>query len=227
MNSLSLLIIELIICTVAIIILYKNYHLVGLYAYTIVSIILSCMMSFKMITIYNYDMNLGIIPLVTIFIVSNIIIQKNGPDETKKHLLLTVGILVISYIILLLIKQMSASRIGLFTSASYNNIFDNSLRIIFANAVTILYSLILNNKLYYYLKRMKNSIIISNIFSIIIIQFIASILFGVIAYTFIKEPIDIIKIIMIRYLVSLVVGLVGTIVIITTKYIKAQEKIRK
>ena len=216
MNSLSLLIIELIICTVAIIILYKNYHLVGLYAYTIVSIILSCMMSFKMITIYNYDMNLGIIPLVTIFIVSNIIIQKNGPDETKKHLLLTVGILVISYIILLLIKQMSASRIGLFTSASYNNIFDNSLRIIFANAVTILYSLILNNKLYYYLKRMKNSIIISNIFSIIIIQFIASILFGVIAYTFIKEPIDIIKIIMIRYLVSLVVGLVGTIVIITT-----------
>ena len=111
MNSLSLLIIELIICTVAIIILYKNYHLVGLYAYTIVSIILSCMMSFKMITIYNYDMNLGIIPLVTIFIVSNIIIQKNGPDETKKHLLLTVGILVISYIILLLIKQMSASRI--------------------------------------------------------------------------------------------------------------------
>lgn len=222
MNSLSLLIIELIICTVAIIILYKNYHLVGLYAYTIVSIILSCMMSFKMITIYNYDMNLGIIPLVTIFIVSNIIIQKNGPDETKKHLLLTVGILVISYIILLLIKQMSASRIGLFTSASYNNIFDNSLRIIFANAVTILYSLILNNKLYYYLKRMKNSIIISNIFSIIIIQFIASILFGVIAYTFIKEPIDIIKIIMIRYLVSLVVGLVGTIVIITTKYIKEQ-----
>lgn len=222
MSSLSLLILELIICTVAIIILYKNYHLVGLYAYTIVSIILSCMMSFKMITIYNYDMNLGIIPLVTIFIVSNIIIQKNGPDETKKHLLLTVGILVISYIILLLIKQMSASRIGLFTSASYNNIFDNSLRIIFANAVTILYSLILNNKLYYYLKRMKNSIIISNIFSIIIIQFIASILFGVIAYTFIKEPIDIIKIIMIRYLVSLVVGLVGTIAIITTKYIKEQ-----
>ena len=222
MNSLSLLIIELIICTVAIIILYKNYHLVGLYAYTIVSIILSCMMSFKMITIYNYDMNLGIIPLVTTFIVANIIIQKIGPEETKKHLLLTVIVLTVSYIILLLIKMMSASKIGLFTSASYNNIFDNSLRIIFANIVTILYSLILNNKLYYYLKRMKNNIIISNIFSTIIIQFISSILFGIIAYTFIKEPIDIIKIIMIRYLMSLVVGLAGTVAIITTKYIKEQ-----
>ena len=222
MSSLSLLILELIICTVAIIILYKNYHLVGLYAYTIVSIILSCMMSFKMITIYNYDMNLGIIPLVTIFIVANIIIQKIGPEETKKHLLLTVTVLTVSYLILLLIKQMTASKIGLFASASYNNIFDNSLRIIFANIVTILYSLILNNKLYYYLKRMKNSIIISNIFSTIIIQFIASILFGIIAYTFVKEPIDIVKIIMIRYLVSLVVGLAGTLAIITTKYIKEQ-----
>ena len=217
MSSLSLLIIELIICIIAIVILYKNYHLVGLYAYTIMSIILSCMMSFKMITIYNYDMNLGIIPLVTIFIVANIISQKIGPEETKKHLLLTVVVLTVSYIILLLIKLMSASKIGLFTSASYNNIFDNSLRIIFANIVTILYSLILNNKLYYYLKRMKNNIIISNIFSTIIIQFISSILFGIIAYTFIKEPIDIVKIIMIRYLVSLVVGLVGTIAIITTK----------
>lgn len=222
MSSLSLLIIELIICIIAIVILYKNYHLVGLYAYTIMSIILSCMMSFKMITIYNYDMNLGIIPLVTIFIVANIISQKIGPEETKKHLLLTVVVLTVSYIILLLIKLMSASKIGLFTSASYNNIFDNSLRIIFANIVTILYSLILNNKLYYYLKRMKNNIIISNIFSTIIIQFIASILFGIIAYTFIKEPIDIVKIIMIRYLVSLVVGLLGTIAIITTKYIKEQ-----
>ena len=222
MSSLSLLIIELIVCIIAIVILYKNYHLVGLYAYTIASIILSCMMSFKMITIYNYDMNLGIIPLVTIFIVANIIIQKIGPEETKKHLLLTVTVLTVSYLILLLIKQMTASKIGLFASASYNNIFDNSLRIIFANIVTILYPLILNNKLYYYLKRMKNSIIISNIFSTIIIQFIASILFGIIAYTFVKEPIDIVKIIMIRYLVSLVVGLAGTLAIITTKYIKEQ-----
>ena len=67
---------------------------------------------------------------------------------------------------------------------------------------------------------MKNNILISNIFSTIIIQFIASILFGVIAYTFIKEPIDIIKIIMIRYLMSLVVGIIGTIPIYITKYIK-------
>ena len=112
---------------------------------------------------------------------------------------------------------MNPSNINLFTNASFDNIFNNSLRIYFANFVTILYSLLLNSKLYYYLKKMKNNILISNLFSTIIIQFIASIIFGLIAYTFIKEPIDIIKIIMIRYLVSLITGLIGTISIYVTK----------
>ena len=104
----------------------------------------------------------------------------------------------------------------------YDNIFDNSIRLLFASIVTMLYSLILNNKLYFYLKRMKNNIFISNVFSTIIIQFIASILFGIIAYTFVKDTIDIIKLIMVRYLLSLVVGLIGTIPIYITKYIKEQ-----
>ena len=86
----------------------------------------------------------------------------------------------------------------------------------------MLYSLILNNKLYFYLKRMKNNIFISNVFSTIIIQFIASILFGIIAYIFVKDTIDIIKLIMVRYLLSLVIGLIGTIPIYITKYIKEQ-----
>jgi uncharacterized PurR-regulated membrane protein YhhQ (DUF165 family) len=72
---------------------------------------------------------------------------------------------------------------------------------------------------------MKNNILISSLFSTIIIQFIASILFGLIAYTFIKDPIDIIKIIMIRYLISLLIGTIGTIIIYISKYIK--EEVRK
>ena len=67
---------------------------------------------------------------------------------------------------------------------------------------------------------MKNNILISNLFSTIIIQFISAILFNLIAYVFIKEPIDIIKIIMVRYLMSLVVGTIGTVSIYITKYIK-------
>lgn len=222
MISVTLLGIELITCIIFILFLYKKYTSLGLYIYTIVSMILTCLMSLKTITIYDYDLNLGIIPFVTIFIVSNILIQKKGPEEMKTHLLVILSTTILSFIILLLVSLMASSKIALFTNASYDNIFDNSIRLLFASIVTMLYSLILNNKLYFYLKRMKNNIFISNVFSTIIIQFIASILFGIIAYTFVKDTIDIIKLIMVRYLLSLVVGLIGTIPIYITKYIKEQ-----
>jgi len=217
MNSITLLTIELILCFIIQIFLYKHYKTAGLYSYIIISLTLASLMSLKTITIYNFDINLGIIPFVTIFTSTNILIQKNGPDITKNLILTTSATFLISYALLYLVQMMESSKINLFTNASYDNIFIDSLRIYFANFVTILYSLLLNSKLYYYLKKMKNSIIISNLFSTIIIQFLASILFGLIAYTFIKEPIDIIKIIMIRYLISLIVGLLGTISILVTK----------
>lgn len=222
MISVTLLGIELITCIIFILFLYKKYTSLGLYIYTIASMILTCLMSLKTITIYDYDLNLGIIPFVTIFIVSNILIQKKGSEEMKTHLLVILSTTILSFIILLLVSLMASSKIALFTNASYDNIFDNSIRLLFASIVTMLYSLILNNKLYFYLKRMKNNIFISNVFSTIIIQFIASILFGIIAYTFVKDTIDIIKLIMVRYLLSLVIGLIGTIPIYITKYIKEQ-----
>ena len=217
MTSTTLLIIELILCLITQIILYRRYKTVGLYIYIIICLILTSIMSLKTSTIYNFDINLGIIPFVTIFTSTNILIQKNGENNTKKLILTTSATYIISYAILYLVQFMSSSNINLFTNASYDNIFADSARMYFANFVTLLYSLLLNSKLYYYLKKMKNNIIISNLFSTIIIQFLASILFGLIAYTFIKEPIDIIKIIMIRYLISLIVGLLGTISIYLTK----------
>lgn len=220
MNSINLLIIETILCLFTQIFLYRHYKIKGLYAYTIVALILSSIMSLKTISLYGFDLNLGIVPFISIFTTSNILIQKKGPDATKTLILIIITTFLISYTILYLVKLMKPSNINLFTSASFDNILNNSLRIYFANFVTILYSLLLNSKLYYYLKKMKNIILVSNLFSTIIIQFIASILFGLIAYIFIKEPIDIIKIIMIRYLTSLIIGLIGTISIYLTKNIK-------
>lgn len=223
MNSLNLLIIEALICLIMLIIMYKKYKTEGMYIYTIVSLILSFLMSLKIVTVYDYDVNLGIIPLVTVFTASNIIIQKKGIEETKRFLMTIMATTLISYFVFLLVSYMEPSKINLFTSASYDNIFADSLRIYFANIVTLLYGLLLNNKLYYYLKVMKNNILISNLFSTIIIQFFASIIFGLVAYVFTYETIDIIKLIMIRYLISLVIGILSTIIIFTTKYIKEEK----
>ena len=220
MSTTSLLILELILCLITLGFLYKQYKTNGLYIYIIISLILSSLMSLKLTSLFNYDLNLGIIPFVTIFTASNIIIQKNGSNAIKNVILIVSASFLISYALLYLVQIMDSSNINLFTNASYDNIFVDSLRMYFANFVTFLYSMLLNSKLYYYLKKLKNNILISNLFSTIIIQFIASILFGLIAYVFIKEPIDIIKIIMIRYLLSLITGILGTIPIYITKKVE-------
>ncbi len=223
MNQITLLIVELILCLATLVIVYKKYSKTGLYIYSTIALILASIMSLKTITLYDYDVNLGIIPFVTIFTASNILIQKHGQEEAKKLLLITVIMSLISYSILYLISLMKSSNINLFMSASYNNIFNGSLRMYFAIFVTALYSQLLNIKLYYYLKKIKNNIMISNIFSTIIIHFIASILFGLIAYIFTKDSLDIIKIIMIRYLASISIGTLSTIVIYIANIIKEKE----
>lgn len=220
MSTINLLLIEAILCSLILIIIYKKYKVEGLYAYATVLIFLTTIMSLKQVPINNYDINLGIIPFVMLFTISNIIIQKKGLEETKRLLLTTISTSLLSYIIILLISYTTPSNINLFTNASYDNIFADSMRMYFANIVTLLYSLLLNNKLYYYLKLIKNNIIISTIFSSIIIQFIASITFGLLAFTFTIETIEIIKIIMIRYLISLIISLISIILIYITKYIK-------
>lgn len=223
MINIYLLTIELIICLIVMLLTYKLFKLEGLYVYMISMFILSNIMTLKLIPIFEFDTNLGIVPLATIFIASNIIVQKQGPEEIKKVTLTIIAFSIISFGILYLTSQLESSNINLFTNKSYDNIFMESERIYFANIATLLYSLLLNSKLYSYLKSVKNKIWISNIFASIIIQFIASILFNILAYIFVKELIEIIELIVLRYMISLIATIIGTINI----YISIKKDFRK
>ena len=98
MNQMSLLIIELILCLTMLITLYKKYQNIGIYTYCVIVIILSSIMTQKVITLYDFDVNLGIIPMVSIFAASNILIQKNGQEDAKTLLLITIGSSLVGYI---------------------------------------------------------------------------------------------------------------------------------
>lgn len=213
MNNITLLGIELIICLIFILLSYKYLKILGLHIYTVVALILSNMMSLKVITIYNFDVNLGLILFVTIFIATNIMLQKKGQEEVKKNILILILTSIIAYFYFYLVSIMDSSTINLFTNKSYDNIFLDSQRIYFALVTTMLYTTLFNSKLYYYLKRIKNKIWISNLFSSIIIQFLSATLFILLAYTFTKDFIDIVKLIIIRYMISLIVIIFGTIII--------------
>ena len=219
MNTIYL-IIELVICFIGIILLYAKYKLEGLYSYLIITAIITTIMSLKTIDFYNFSLNLGLIPYISIFIVSNIIIQKKGTEEIKKIILILLTTSTFSYIIILLSCKLESSPINIFMNKSFDNIFIDSARLYFANIVTTLYMLFLNSKLYYYLKKEKNKIIISNIFSSVIVQFLATIIFILLAYAITTPMTDIIAKMIIRYIISLIVMFLGTIVIYITNNIK-------
>ena len=79
---------------------------------------------------------------------------------------------VFSYIILA-ISSLSPSYI----TTSFNQIFGNNLKIFASSTIALLASLILNIKLYYFLRRAKNKIWISNILSGIIVQFVYTLIY--------------------------------------------------
>lgn len=219
MNSIYL-IIELIVCSISIIYLYKKYQYNGLYTYAIIAFILSNLMSLKEIELFGFTLNLGIIPYISIFTAGNIVVQKKGMEEIKRFILTLLLTSTLAYAILFLVSKMDSSPINLWTNISYNNIWINSPRIYFANIVTMLYMLYFNSMLYYYLKKEKNKIWISNVISTIIIQFFTSIIFILLGYAITTGINQIVEMMLIRYVLSIIIGIVGTMTIYIINMIK-------
>ena len=67
------------------------------------------------------------------------------------------------------------------------------------------------------LKILKNKIILSNIFTIVIVEFIDNIIFMLIAYLFTMDTYNLILAIILRYIIKLIIGIFGTIPILMTK----------
>ena len=87
MMNIYLTCIELLIIIIIIPLIYKKYKIEGLYTYTIIAFILSNIMSLKNISIFNFKLNLGVVLFTSVFIASNIIVQRKGYKEVKRLVL--------------------------------------------------------------------------------------------------------------------------------------------
>ena len=111
------------------------------------------------------------------------------------------------------------SDYNIYANKAYDSIFEYNLRVYIANLLAIITCVWLNSKLYYEIKKIKNKIVLSNIFSITIIELIENIIFVFIAYLFEYEFINIVLCIIFRYMIKTVIGIIGTIPIyITNKF---------
>ena len=212
MNLLFLLI-EVILSYIILLFVCKKYKEEGIYIWIIVILLTSSIMSIKSIEINNVNIALGIGVSSSIYIANNILIQKKGTEHMKK---ITTIILIISFIFISLLILFSGLQISDYNNISnlmYNNVIFSNIKFIIANVISIITAIYINNFLYYELRKVKNKIWISNIFSSLIFAFVESIIFVLIT-KFINGSLYVVMMtIVIRYILRLIILIIGTDVI--------------
>lgn len=202
---------ETILCYIAFVALYKKYKTDGLYIFAIFATFIACVMNLKTIEIMNIGVPLGLGITTSIVLAGNLITQRQGLEEIKNYVLIILITGVVAFGTLNLSGMLNSSEYNYLANKAYDNIFVYNIRMYLALIVSTITSVYLSTNLFYTIKRIKNKIILSNIFSIIITEFFENIIFVLIAYLFEYKGIDIILCIIFRYTIKSVIGMFGTI----------------
>ena len=202
---------ETILCYIAFVMLYKKYKTDGLYIFAIFATFIACVMNLKTIEIMNIGVPLGFGITTSIVLAGNLITQRQGLEEIKNYILIILITGVVALGTLNISGMLNSSEYNYLANKAYDNIFVYNIRMYLALIVSTITSVYLSTNLFYTIKRIKNKIILSNIFSIIITEFFENIIFVLIAYLFEYKGIDIILCIIFRYTIKSVIGMLGTI----------------
>ena len=211
MNCLYLLI-ENVFILLLMILFYKLGKKDGLFNYIgFMSSLLSVIM-FKSIDMLSFEVDLGIPVLMALFVCSNIIVQRYGIDEIKKIIKSFVFPYIFTIIILSLTSLIGTSEYNLTTNNAFDSLFGynlENLRLIVSGLLSVGFMLWYNAYVYYYIRKNKNKYLFSNIGSMLIIQFIESIIFVFIAYIGTFDISVLFGMIVIRYLLKIVIGFIS------------------
>lgn len=211
MINVALIFAETVLCYLALILLFKKYKTDGLYVFAIIATFVACVMNLKEISIMNVNIPLGFGVTMSIILGANLITQRQGIEEIKNYLLIILITGVVACGILNLSGMISASEYNYLANHAYDNIFVFNIRMYLALVISIIISVLISTNLFYTIKRLKNKIIISNVFSIIITEFIENIVFVLIAYLSEYNIVDVALCIIFRYTIKSIIGIIGTI----------------
>ena len=206
------LLIEIITLFVLMVLFYKFGKKEGLFLYISLMATLLNLFMFKSVDILSFQIDLGIPFIIGIFICSNVIVQRYGIDEVKDIIKSFVIPYVITMFILSLVSLTGGSEYNIITNDSYDNLFSysiDSIRLNIGYLLSISFALWCNAYIYYYIRVNKNKYIFSNIGSLLVVQFIESIIFILITYVGHINITVLFGMLMIRYLFKVIIGTIG------------------
>lgn len=208
---------EVLISFIFIYIFYKKYKQDGLYIISVIIFILSILLSIKNIEIMNFEIPLAIILPTLILTISNILVQKQGLEAIKK-LIYILSIVSVSIVTIVLLTSLIIPSDYLYNyNISYYEIIKDNLRTIIITAISPLIIIWINSLMYYQLKREKNNVFISNIFTSLVISFIDATIFSLLVFTYVIPLSEIFMIIAIIYVIKLLINISATLLVYKTK----------
>lgn len=208
MNYIYLLI-EVLLIFLIMVLFYKFGKKEGLFLYISLMSLLLCMIMFKSIDILSFEVDLGIPFIMGIFVCSNIIVQKYGTDEIKDIIKSFLVPYVATTIILSLVSLIESSDYNIITNNAYDSLFGynmDNVRMFISGFISISFTLWYNAYVYYYIRKSKNKYLFSNVGSMLIIQFLESIIFVLVAYIGSFDFNIIFGMIVVRYLLKVIIG---------------------
>ena len=220
MRNIVLIIAETLIAFIILLILYKKYKTDGIYVFGIIATLLSCIIGLKKISIMDISVPIGFGVTTSLIIGGNIITQKKGPEALGTYLILILITFLISCCFINASVFIKESEYNYFANMSYNNIFTLNIKYYIGLIISLIASIFISSKLYYLLKKTQNNIILSNLFAIIIVEFIENVIFIIIAYFGEYKPVDIALCIVFRYTIKTIIGITGTIPVYIASKIK-------
>ena len=211
--NILLLIIEVVISYILLLFVYKKYKEDGIYIWMVISLFISSLMSIKSIEINNTDIALGLGISSSMYIANNILIQKKGAEYIKNTTTILFIFSIIFIFLLILSSGIMISKYNSVTSLIYNSIIFSNFKFILATVASIIVGLYVNNYIYYELRKIKNRLWISNVFSSLIFAFVESLIFVFIT-NFINGSLYVMMMtLVIRYIIKIMILIIGTDVI--------------
>ena len=211
MRNLLLVCGEILVCYSSMYLLTKKFKHEGINIYAMIATFAACITSLKTISIIEINVPIGFGLTTSLIIGGNLLTENNKKEQLRNYIGIIFLTAIISATILNLSGIVTSSDFNNAANEAYNSIFHYNLRIYIALIISIIAAILVSNKLYNRLRKNSNSLTISNIFVIIIVTFIENVIFALIGYLFELDAITIILLIIFRYIIKAIIGIIGTI----------------
>lgn len=212
MNSIIIVLLLILVSLLLIYSMYKIYDKRGLYFSLVIMNIMSFILSFKIIKIFSLNINLGLIPMISIFTIIYIIITKYSIKDKKTILSLSLYTNIITSI-LILITNYFIPTVSETISISIKGTLEYNYKILILYPIIILLSQYIIIKLFNYLKELQSNIIINITLTYITTGLVYTLVFYLIAYINLIDIKNTIFMGVSSFLIGIIITLLNTLII--------------